>query len=72
MENKRLFWISFAVFLSINLIENLLHYTIGRESDKETYHIGIEPPTKIDWAKIIIIMAIFASLQGALTMVFYH
>lgn len=72
MENKRLFWVSFAVFAAINLVENLLHYTIGRDSDKHSFKFGIEPPTKIDWIKIIIIMAVFATLQGSLTLVFYH
>jgi len=59
--------ISFMVYLVVNLFENIIHYNIGKFSDRET-HIDI--PTKKDWFKIIIVMCIFALLQGILTYVF--
>jgi hypothetical protein len=59
--------VSFLVYLFVNLFENLIHYNIGRFSDKET---KIEMPTKKDWIKIAVVMCIFALLQGLLTYYF--
>lgn len=61
--------ISFFVYLFVNLFENLIHYNIGRFSDKET---KLELPTKTDWIKIIVVMCMFALLQGLLTYYFIH
>ena len=62
--NKRLLLISFAVYLFINLFENLFHYNIGKYSDHDT---KIDIPTKKDWWKIITVMIFFALLQGIFT-----
>jgi hypothetical protein len=59
--------ISFFVYLFVNLFENLIHYNIGRFSNKET---NLELPTKKDWFKIVVIMCVFALLQGLLTYYF--
>jgi len=59
--------ISFFVYLFVNLFENLIHYNIGRFSNKET---KLEMPSKKDWIKIVIVMCIFALLQGLLTLYF--
>jgi hypothetical protein len=59
--------ISFFVYLFVNLFENLIHYNIGRFSDKET---KLEMPTKKDWIKIAGVMCAFALLQGLLTYFF--
>jgi hypothetical protein len=56
--------ISFFVFIIINLFENLIHYNIGRHSNSE---LKFETPTTYDWWRIIIVMVIFATLQGTLT-----
>ena len=56
--------ISFFVYLIVNLAENLIHYNIGRFSNKET---KFELPSKKDFLKIVIVMCIFALLQGLLT-----
>lgn len=56
--------ISFFVYLFVNLFENLIHYNIGRFSNRET---RLEIPTQKDWIKIIIVMCVFALLQGLLT-----
>ena len=63
-----LFIISFIVFPILNIIENVIHYNIGKTSNKE---FEFSNPTRIDWKKIIITMIIFALLQGLLTMYFY-
>ena len=59
--------ISFFVYIFVNLFENIIHYNIGKFSDKET---KLEIPSKNDFIKIVIIMCIFALLQGVLTSYF--
>jgi hypothetical protein len=56
--------ISFLVYLFVNLFENIIHYNIGRFSNKET---KLNLPSKKDFIKIAIVMCIFALLQGLLT-----
>ena len=62
--NMHLIVVSFFVYLVVNLFENLIHYNIGRFSDKD---IKFEIPTPKDWVKIIGVMCAFALLQGVLT-----
>ena len=59
--------ISFFVYLFLNLVENLIHYNIGKFSNKET---RIDLPSKKDWFKIIVVMCLFALLQGLFTYYF--
>lgn len=59
--------ISFCVYIFVNLFENIIHYNIGKFSNRET---KIEMPSKKDWLKIIIVMFVFALLQGVLTVWF--
>ena len=59
--------ISFFVYLIVNLAENLIHYNIGKFSNKET---KLDIPSKKDWNKIVVVMCIFALLQGLLTYYF--
>jgi hypothetical protein len=59
--------ISFTIYLFVNLFENVIHYNIGKFSNNETQ---IDIPTRKDWFKIIIVMCIFALIQGILTYVF--
>ena len=56
--------VSFCVYIFVNLFENLIHYNIGRFSNRETQ---IELPTPSDLVKIIVVMIVFALLQGLLT-----
>jgi hypothetical protein len=56
--------ISFFVYIFVNLFENIIHYNIGKFSNKET---KIELPSKKDFIKIVIVMFISALLQGLLT-----
>ena len=59
--------ISFFVYIFVNLFENIIHYNIGRSSNKET---KIEVPTKKDFIKIVLVTLTFALLQGVLTSYF--
>jgi hypothetical protein len=59
--------ISFFVYIFVNFFENMIHYNIGRFSNKET---KLELPSKNDLIKIVIVMCVFALLQGLLTSYF--
>lgn len=59
--------ISFFVYLFVNLFENVIHYNIGRFSNSET---KFKLPSKKDLVKIVIVMLVFAFLQGLLTYYF--
>lgn len=67
--NFKLFFISSIVFIFINAIENIIHFSIGRDiHDKEKLtNIKFILPNKYDVIKIIIVMIIFALLQGFFT-----
>lgn len=65
-----IFIISFVVFISLNLVENLIHFTHGRVPENESI-IKITKPNKKDWLKIVIVMIIFAIFQGVLTVILY-
>jgi hypothetical protein len=64
-----IFLISFIAFGILNIIENIIHYNIGKMSDSNIFYMT--NPSKEDWKKIIITMFIFALLQGALTLYLY-
>jgi hypothetical protein len=72
-----LFVFSFLVFIVLNVIENVIHYNIGK------YHEGrggngsaslagfhFTNPGYTDWVRIVVIMLIFAVLQGGFTSYF--
>ena len=57
--------VSMLVFGILNIIENLIHYSIGRSHDNGEYIFYFPYPN--DLIKIITIMIIFAFAQGLLT-----
>jgi len=57
--------VSFLVFIFLNVIENYVHYNIGRHRESES--IQLSSPSKNDWLKIIVVMTVFAFLQGGFT-----
>ena len=59
------FYISVFVFILLNLIENYIHYNIGHHPEAKT--IILTPPSYMEWFKMIIIMIVFAFLQGLFT-----
>ena len=70
-----IFLISFIAFAILNIVENVIHYNIGKmsnsNSNSNNNRLEITNPSKEDWKKIIITMFIFALLQGALTLYLY-
>lgn len=65
--NFHIIAISFFVYIFVNLFENMIHYNIGRFSNKET---KLELPSEKDFIKIVAVMCVFALLQGLLTSYF--
>ena len=68
--SMRIFRDSMIVFLFLNIIENYLHYTIGRSSG--TGEWNLPTPNRRDVLRIGFIMIVFAILQGSMTVVFEH
>lgn len=62
------FLFSFLIFIVLNVIENVIHYNIGKFHDSKTIHFT--NPSNTDWVQIIIIMFVFAILQGVFTSYF--
>ncbi len=65
-----IFVFSFLVFIVLNVIENVIHYNIGKFHDRGEggvagYHFT--NPSNTDWVRIIVIMFVFAILQGVFT-----
>lgn len=66
--SKYIFIISTVVYVVLNLVENTIHYNIGRNFDiKDVRNINFIPPSPIDFTRIISVMCIFAILQGVFT-----
>ena len=65
-----IFIISFVIFIFLNIVENIIHYSVGRNNNNDNNFIELSLPNKSDFIKIIIIMIIFAILQGWLTYIF--
>ena len=71
IKHNLIFIISFFVFIFLNIIENLLHFTNGRnENNQEIFQLVM--PKKRDWIKIAVIMVVFAILQGGITAFFHY
>ena len=58
--------ISMLVFGVLNLIENMIHYSIGR-SYKDNGKFLFNFPSGEDFIKIIIVMIVFGLAQGLIT-----
>ena len=63
-SNIHLMVVSFLLYVVINTFENVIHYNIGKFSNKETKFVI---PSKKDWVKIIVVMTVAALLQGYFT-----
>ena len=57
--------ISMVVFVLLNLIENFLHYNIGRNHSNGIF--TLHNPNSRDWVYIVTVMVIFGFLQGWFT-----
>lgn len=62
-----IFLISAISFFLLNLIEDLIHFNIGRNRDLE-YKVYL--PANSEWYYIIIVMIFFSVLQGIVTYYF--
>jgi len=63
--------ISMGVFLVLNMFENIIHFSIGRNiKEKNNSNIELEIPERYDIIKIIFIMFVFAFLQAMFTYYF--
>ena len=67
---SKVFWVSFFVFATLNTVENIIHYSIGRDNNRDTLSIKFKTPSVSDFIRIISVMAVFALLQAALTCYF--
>jgi hypothetical protein len=70
LKHNLIFIISFFVFIFLNIIENMLHFTNGRKENDKIFQFTM--PKKRDMIKIAIIMIIFALLQGGITAFFHY
>jgi len=61
-----LFIISFLIYVVLNMVENYIHYNIGKHNESN-YNIKFSSPSALDWTKIVVVMFVFALLQGILT-----
>jgi|LakMenEpi03Aug12_release.lakeMendotaPanAssembly.Ray.scaffolds.fasta_scaffold2079910_2 hypothetical protein len=68
-NNITLIIISMLIFSVLNILENIVHYNIGR-SFKQKFTLNM--PSIKDFQQIIIVMLIFAFLQGILTDLFMN
>jgi len=69
-----IFVFSFLIFIVLNIIENVIHYNIGKYHDAKNgggiAGLHFTNPSNTDWVRIIVIMFIFAVLQGVFTSYF--
>lgn len=64
-----IFAYSCIVFIVLNIVENVIHYNIGKFHDHDGRY-RFTNPSYTDWMRIIVIMLIFALLQGMFTSYF--
>jgi hypothetical protein len=81
-DTFHIFVFSFLVFVVLNVIENVIHYNIGKyhenskkthpekNNDTEVAGFHFTNPSGTDWIRIVVIMLIFAILQGFFTSYF--
>jgi hypothetical protein len=71
-EKIHIFVFSFLVFIVLNIIENVIHYNIGKyhNTNDRIANFHFTNPSNKDWIRISVIMVIFAVLQGVFTSYF--
>ncbi len=72
LKKHHILIISMMVFVVLNLIENYLHYNVGRNAKNETNvsngtNFKLYNPNIKDWILIAFFMILFAFLQGLFT-----
>ena len=62
--------ISFSVFIVLNFVENLIHFSIGRNVENmNNPQVQFKMPSAHDLKKIVFIMILFGMLQAFFTCV---
>lgn len=63
-----LFLVSALTFIMLNVVENIMHYSIGRNGSvtRSWKTLELVLPDEADWKRIIVIMLIFALLQSTI------
>jgi hypothetical protein len=71
-EKIHIFVFSFLVFIVLNVIENVIHYNIGKyhNTTNGVVDFHFTNPSNKDWIRISVVMVIFAVLQGVFTSYF--
>ena len=70
-KHTQLIIVSMLVFVVLNILENIIHFNIGKHSEKEDfYNYLLNFPSYKDLFRIVVIMLIFGFLQGFLTDLF--
>ena len=64
-KKVHIFLVSFFIFIFLNVVENYVHYNIGRHPEADGIKLSF-PNTK-ERTKILLVMFIFAILQGGFT-----
>jgi hypothetical protein len=67
-KSLHLIIVSFIVYIFVNMVENMIHYNIGRGN--LTQSINFDLPTWRELLLIFIVMITFAGIQGLLTFFF--
>lgn len=67
-SNLGIFLSAFTVFLILNMIENYIHYNIGRSHSESGEFIQFKSPNLLEWRNIILVMLLFGVLQGIFTL----
>ena len=65
--------VSIIVFMALNIFENIIHFSIGRNMNankNDITDIRLMKPRGSELGKIILEMIVFAVLQGLLTYLF--
>lgn len=53
---------AFIIFIALDLLENMVHYNIGRNSSLDTFQFSL--PSIRDFIKILIVVLIFGIVEG--------
>ena len=67
-KNVHLIIVSFIVYIFVNMVENMIHYNIGRRNLNQS--VNFDLPTWQEFLLIFIVMITFAGIQGLLTFFF--
>ena len=65
LRDYRFFVYSIVIYILINIIENYVHYNIGKHTEDDRF-IVLTTPSNKDWVKIVVVMLAFAVIHAFL------